>query len=153
MWGAIAIILECICVAGMVSLEDDVFGVIENATGKRRIIRTKKGQVVVWTSTTYHFGCNHHDFNGKSDSDKPRRRLFFYMDHCSSTGKYAIHDTDGFITTATPPYQESYEPEFREFSNIMDLAKWLGSEERDGWTWDVPEYAGNIVLAPKLNDG
>ena len=78
---------------------------------------------------------------------------FFYIDHCSSTGKYAIHDTDGFITTSKPPYQESYEPEFREFSNIMDLAKWLGSEERDGWTWDVPEYAGNIVLAPKLNDG
>ena len=43
------------------------------------IEKVKKGQIIMFTTPTYHAGCAMEDLNGFKE-DKPRRRLFTYWD-------------------------------------------------------------------------
>ena len=83
----------------LLAMQDDVIGIIVNATGEELLIDIKQGHFVIFNTAVIHFGC------GKDDMplDTPRRRLFMYYD---VVGADPIRDTEGsvsFLNQFPPP--------------------------------------------------
>ena len=45
------------------AFQDDVFGILANDTGQETIVKLAKGETIIFSSSTFHFGCNHEDYN------------------------------------------------------------------------------------------
>ena len=79
-------------------MQDDAFGILVNAKGKEKVVKLAKGESIIFSSSLFHFGCNHFDFNMAYDLpyetwkrddinliiSPPRYRIFLYMDHYST---------------------------------------------------------------------
>ena len=94
-------------------MQDDAFGILVNAKGKEEVVKLAKGESIIFSSSLFHFGCNHFDFNmaynvpyeeWKRDDNNliicpPHYRIFLYMDHYSTLGKeQQIVDSSGATT-------------------------------------------------------
>ena len=65
------------------------------------IVHLQAGDVVMFPTTVFHFGCSHKDFCG-SDEAVWRRRLFVYLDHPPS-----VDDENGSVQL--PPIPHDYD--------------------------------------------
>ena len=45
------------------AMQDDVFGILLNANKKGTIVKIAKDETIIFSSSVFHFGCNHTDFN------------------------------------------------------------------------------------------
>ena len=45
------------------AIQDDALGILVNAQGQEEVIKLAKGQTIIFSSSLFHFGCNHYDFN------------------------------------------------------------------------------------------
>ena len=90
-----------------------MFGILLDAKGREEKVKLAKGETIIFSSSLFHFGCNHLDFNLAYEmkyptwieNDKceilsePRYRAFLCMDHFSTLGKkQQILDSEGQTT-------------------------------------------------------
>ena len=59
------------------------FPYVEDGTVKEKIVRVELGDIILFPTTVYHFGCSHEDFCG-SRITRWRRRVFWYLDAVES---------------------------------------------------------------------
>ena len=44
-------------------MQDDVFGILVDAKKHETIVKLAKGETIIFSSSVFHFGCNHEDYN------------------------------------------------------------------------------------------
>ena len=150
------------------AFQDDAFGILANSTGEETIVKLAKGESIIFSSSTFHFGCNHEDYNKAykikyddwSFNDHgalvscPRYRAFVYLDHYSARGKeQQILDSTGETTI----YQEGivdhhYKPQSLITDTFEEAAEWLADEMHDGWLWPCAELVNSLQSKGHTND-
>ena len=45
------------------AMADDVFGILLDEKGREQLIKLSKGETIIFSSSLFHFGCGHVDFN------------------------------------------------------------------------------------------
>ena len=150
------------------ALQDDAFGILEKHTGQETIVKLAKGETIIFSSSLFHFGCNHEDYNKaygirykdwyKDDNgvlvSGPRYRAFVYLDHYSTRGKeQQILDSTGETTI----YQEgiidhNYKPESLIADSFEEAAGWLANEMHDGWLWPCATLVNSLQSKGHTND-
>ena len=131
------------------------------------IVKLAKGETIIFSSSVFHFGCNHEDFNkayGIRFKDwtnvngnclsEPRYRAFIYLDHFSTKGKeQQILDSTGETTI----YQqgiidEKYVPQSLIAETFEEAAMWLADEKHDGWLWPCANLVDSRASKGNSND-
>ena len=149
------------------ALQDDVFGILEDDKNHETIVKLAKGETIIFSSSLFHFGCNHQDFNkayGIRFKDwtnvdgnclsAPRYRAFIYLDHFSTKGKeQQILDSTGETTI----YQqgiidEKYKPQSLVADTFEEAAIWLADEKHDGWLWPCATLVNSRASKGNSND-
>lgn len=118
-------------------LQDDVLGFPyydEEGVRQEKLVRGPKGTMVLFPTTTYHFGCSHEDYHGLSVPTQvaahgklpsaTRRRLFMYFD----IGAH-VKDTRGDVVAETEaPIPKDYDLRCFEVTRPRDAAFIMYSE-------------------------
>ena len=150
------------------ALQDDVFGIIIDAKQHETIVKLSKGETIIFSSSVFHFGCNHEDFNkaygikfkdwtqdskGKCLSE-PRYRAFLYLDHFSTKGKgQQILDSTGETTIYVQGIiDEKYVPQSLIAETFEEAAMWLSNEKHDGWLWPCTNLVDSRASKGNSND-
>ena len=45
------------------AMQDDALGILVNAKGEEEVMKLAKGERIIFSSSLFHFGCDHFDFN------------------------------------------------------------------------------------------
>ena len=139
------------------AMQDDALGILVNAKGEEEVIKLAKGESIIFSSSLFHFGCNHFDFSmaydisygeWKRDDNNliispPRYRIFLYLDHHDYSTKgndQQIVDSSGQTTVhAKGIIDEHYVVNSTKAGTFDEAAKWLSDPKQDGWLWPMAE--------------
>ena len=139
------------------AMADDeiVFGILLDEKGREQLIKLSKGETIIFSSSLFHFGCDHDivDFNTaygipfkdwvKTEKgeilSRPRYRAFLYMDHFFTFGKeQQILDYEGQTTIyGKGIIDEKYKVNSFIADTFNQAALWLSDEKHDGWMWPM----------------
>ena len=89
--------------------------ILVNSKNKEAVVNLAKGKNIIFSSSLFHFGCNHTDFNIADkirypewvknnlghilSASEPRYRAFLYLDRFSTFGKeQQMLDSEGHTT-------------------------------------------------------
>ena len=145
----------------ILALADDVMGYVDrNEKGvlEERIVTMKPGEMHIFPTNVYHFGCSHADYNntiegmqGQTKSSL-RRRVFCYMDWDSP-----VKDEEGFVDSAMEcPVPDDYNFKIvRGIPNASVALTYLASPTLEGRTmrFENNNLVGDVLTqCPWLSD-
>ena len=142
----------------ILALADDVMGYVDrNEKGvlEERIVTMKPGEMHIFPTSVYHFGCSHADYNntiegmqGQTKSSL-RRRVFCYMDWDSP-----VKDEEGYVDSAKMcPVPDDYNFKIvRGIPNASVALTYLASPTLEGRTmrFENNKLVGDVVAASPL---
>jgi hypothetical protein len=142
----------------ILALGNDVMGYVGlNAKGEEedRIVTMKPGEMHIFPTSVYHFGCSHADYNntiegmqGQTKSSL-RRRVFCYMDWDST-----VKDEEGFVDSAKMcPVPADYNLKIvRDIPNASVALTYLASPTLEGRTmlFENNKLVGNVLASSPL---
>ena len=121
-------------------MQDDVFGILVNAKKQETIVKLAKGGTFIFSSSVFHLGWNHTDFNiaywikfkdwiqdkqGKCLSEPPYR-AFLYLDFSTKGKKQQILDSeDQTAVYVRGIFDENYMPQSLIAKTVEEAAMWL----------------------------
>jgi hypothetical protein len=144
----------------ILALANDVMGYVDrNVKGdmEERILTMKPGEMHIFPTSVYHFGCSHADYNntiegmqGQTKSSL-RRRVFCYMDWDST-----VKDAEGYVDSAKMcPVPKDYNLKIvRDIPNASVALTYLASPTLEGRTmqFENNKLVGDVVAASPLNN-
>jgi hypothetical protein len=139
----------------ILALANDVMGyVVRNDKGdmEERIVTMKPGEMHIFPTSVYHFGCSHADYNntiegmrGQTKSSL-RRRVFCYMDWDST-----VKDEEGYVDSAKMcPVPDDYNLKIvRDIPNASVALTYLASPTLEGRTmrFENNNLVGDVFAA------